>query len=354
MERHRQYAANVQQAAETLRHASPEEAVELLEQCQSLEGGPVRRGIEWDFLWSRANNADHLIPAHQGPIYALRFSPDSRFLVSAGQDGYVQVWDIGTWTKSLAFDDGIIDTNVAEFSPDGTLLAVAGDDGRVLVHRLPDGAIIYDEPVVNGRVYDVVWLGDDTRCAVGGEDGVLSIVDLISSSQRRMPALPQAEKRYADEPALKEEISTLAYLPESNAVAVGTSRRGPYVVDIATLEVIQPPLGTSGAGVVSYIPREGHYLACSTEELRLAVWNLDSHDFAADLGQHPHVRSLRYVRSPDLLAAVSQSGAVFTWQGSAVAAGRNAPLVYFSAGSKTFSGDISPDGTRIAIGGAMG
>ncbi|MBI3550829.1 MAG: caspase family protein [Elusimicrobia bacterium] len=65
------------------------------------------------------------VPAHTGYINRLVLSPDGKLLASAGDDGKVRLWSVGTWTPVRTFSRGDNTMSVA-FSKDGALLAAVG------------------------------------------------------------------------------------------------------------------------------------------------------------------------------------------------------------------------------------
>ena len=63
----------------------------------------------------------------------LTFSPDGRWLLTAGKDGSVTPWDAAMWEPAGPLGLGIGPLRAVTFSPGGSLCAAAGDGGKVVV-----------------------------------------------------------------------------------------------------------------------------------------------------------------------------------------------------------------------------
>lgn len=66
-------------------------------------------------------------------VYSLAFSPDGRFLATAGDDGIIHIWEITTGEELMMLKGhkGAIQT--VTFSPDGKLLASGGSDCTIRI-----------------------------------------------------------------------------------------------------------------------------------------------------------------------------------------------------------------------------
>jgi WD40 repeat protein len=112
---------------------------------------------------------------HEGPVYALAFSPDGTHLASASDDGTARVWNLQTRTARVIHADAEQVRSVS-YSDDGTRLATAGRDGTVRIWPADGGrpvVLVGHEGPVNSAEFD--HRGD--RIVSSGVDGTVRIWD---------------------------------------------------------------------------------------------------------------------------------------------------------------------------------
>jgi RNA polymerase sigma factor (sigma-70 family) len=92
-----------------------------------LGHGPGESVVRW---WDVATGKELMTqPAHEDRINSLCFTPDGRFLLSAGHDRAVRVWDVAS-ARNLrrVEDEGHYPTKLSVVSAQGTFLSAGGGD----------------------------------------------------------------------------------------------------------------------------------------------------------------------------------------------------------------------------------
>jgi WD40 repeat protein len=131
----------------------------------------------WDVATGQALPLPSDLPA--GTRYA-GFSPDSRRLITADEQGVARLWDIPTGrpvTPPLTHTRWLVRADV---SPDGKLVATSGSEGLAKIWNAQTGELLRQLSAHSQPVLNSVFSPDSTRLLTRGFDGVVRVWDIAT------------------------------------------------------------------------------------------------------------------------------------------------------------------------------
>ncbi len=110
------------------------------------------------------------LAAHLGGVNAVRFSPDGRFLASAGDDNDVHIWDAKTWAPVKAIDSMTFTSFAVAWSPDSRVLYTGGSSRSVSAWNTTTWAAIGSSPMQRFVIGDLAVSPDGRLVAAATWD----------------------------------------------------------------------------------------------------------------------------------------------------------------------------------------
>ena len=140
-------------------------------------------------LWNESGRevAQWAVPQAAGTVYAAAWSPNERFLVTAGSSGQWQLWDRQATTKPPepqrsmpGHSAAVLD---AAWSPSGQRFATVDQGGKLFLWAVSDGNLLYHVQLPAPAAYGVAYSPDGKELAVATTDRRLVILAIPSFAQ---------------------------------------------------------------------------------------------------------------------------------------------------------------------------
>ena len=247
----------------TLQHEFIAHSSKVLNVCMSSQGDVIAtadnsKSIK---LWSNHGELQVVLPGHQDWPRQLCFSPDGLLLASASDDGTVRLWSRDGTLQRIFHGENDRFTSVC-FAPNGQSL-VAGSRNRVLRHWWLDGALEQTFVGHNDEVLSVAFSPDGSY--------------LLSASDDRTARIWNLDGTLVNTLECQRSVRSVDISPNGEVVATGC-RDG--VIRLWSMEgvLLSTLHGRSGQLIRVCFSPDGTYLAATSDEGMLTIWQFDNFD----------------------------------------------------------------------------
>src|SRR5262249_34295201 len=117
-------------------------------------------------------------------VRSVAFSPDGKWVASAGADPEIKIWDAATGKDVKALKGHTEFLTGIAFSPDGKWLVAGGGDRRVRASDRAAGTPKHDLPGHNLQINGVAFGGDSKTVASVSGDRMVRLWDAVGGTAR--------------------------------------------------------------------------------------------------------------------------------------------------------------------------
>ena len=178
------YIADMNMVQQAYEFTDPDRVVRMLARYrpESKEVTDLR-SFEWYYWRQQSCRWDRNLVGHQGPVYAVAFSPSGGRLVTAGADQIVRVWDVTSGDLKHDLASHVGDVFALAFSPTGEKVVSAGADSTLRVWNVERGELLAKLTGHHGSIFSLAFSRDGSQIVSAGSDRVIRVWDLKTGTE---------------------------------------------------------------------------------------------------------------------------------------------------------------------------
>ena len=340
------YASDMRLAMEAWQDLDFRQYHQLLDRHHPGPGRRDLRGLEWDYLWQMGHVEDVTFGTHNGGVYFARYSPDGRWIVTAGEDAVVRLYDARSCKLEMELPTSQREVNGVAFCEDGNRIATAGDDGTVRVWSLDTQKELLSIRAHKNIAYQVAFTPDGKLVSCGNDPDIR----VWDANTGEAKGLLEGHT---------DTVEAIELSPDGRHLASVSMDHTVRLWDLETVREARFLHSHSRPAKCVAFSLDGAFLATGTKGGEVVVFDMATHEPIARLRHLDHVHGVALSSNGDLVAVADGGGMVALWRIPLNASGKLYDLVKPVSAWSAHSGRawtiaISPNDNSLLSAGSDG
>jgi WD40 repeat protein len=220
------------------------------------------------------------IVAHRGPVKSVCWGPRSDALASCSTDGGVATWGFPGGARHHRWDGADDWARSVAWAADGSTIAAGYANGTVRAFEPVGASEVFRQRLHDGRVRSVAIAASGHMLASGATDGLVKVVDLRTGS---LLAAVAVDSLFARDASGGAQVLCLAWSPADEQIALGTVSGHLALIDTLTWRITRARKVCRDAilSLCWAAGRGGHDIVCGSADRTLSRVPVDRIDRCA-------------------------------------------------------------------------
>ncbi|MGI9470183.1 MAG: WD40 repeat domain-containing serine/threonine protein kinase [Rubripirellula sp.] len=251
----------------------------------------------------------HVVAGSINGVFDVRWSPNSRRLLSAGHDRTVRIWDVANRTATAVFGGHGDRVWSCDWNSDTTRIVSSGSDRTVRIWDVDSGLLVHELDGGSARGMTVDWNPVKPLVAMGDGRGNVRIWDTSSG------------ELVVNLDTHRQIVRCVRWSPDGNRLASASDDMSVRVWDAVSGQVVAHlDSHTGGVRTVAWSShRSRPRLGAGCDNGTIKVWDLNVNRVTITLRGHENiVSSVLWTPDGQQLISAGWNGAIRTWGDSGV------------------------------------